>query len=204
MVPYLMGPQGSKYARVGVQLTDSPYVVLNLRKMTRMGNVALRELARWPDSPPAAQQLDLYRNGSIEFVDTYAVRRIHRRQARARPTESRARHRGFLGPLDREPPDPNRSRSVAGDLLEHHRHSGIRAPHRRPSALPSKGDVRPTHDLAPACGDRRTRRSSSATQTDVRCILAGGRRRPQPWVFAGRRMARRRPPTAVELSTIAA
>ena len=46
VVPYLMGPQGSKYSRVGVQLTDSPYVVLNLRKMTRMGNVALDELER--------------------------------------------------------------------------------------------------------------------------------------------------------------
>jgi phosphoenolpyruvate carboxykinase (GTP) len=46
VVPYLMGPQGSKYSRVGVQLTDSPYVVLNLRKMTRMGNVALGELER--------------------------------------------------------------------------------------------------------------------------------------------------------------
>jgi phosphoenolpyruvate carboxykinase (GTP) len=46
VVPYLMGPVGSHYSRVGVQLTDSPYVVLNLRKMTRMGNVALRELER--------------------------------------------------------------------------------------------------------------------------------------------------------------
>lgn len=46
VVPYLMGPQGSKYSRVGVQLTDSPYVVLNLKKMTRMGDVALRELSR--------------------------------------------------------------------------------------------------------------------------------------------------------------
>jgi phosphoenolpyruvate carboxykinase (GTP) len=46
VVPYLMGPEGSQYSRVGVQLTDSPYVVLNLRKMTRMGNVALRELER--------------------------------------------------------------------------------------------------------------------------------------------------------------
>ncbi|HVH47063.1 MAG TPA: phosphoenolpyruvate carboxykinase (GTP) [Labilithrix sp.] len=45
VVPYLMGPVGSKYSRVGVELTDSPYVALNLRTMTRMGNVALRELA---------------------------------------------------------------------------------------------------------------------------------------------------------------
>ncbi|MBP9111670.1 MAG: phosphoenolpyruvate carboxykinase (GTP) [Polyangiaceae bacterium] len=44
VVPYLMGPQGSPQSRVGVQLTDSPYVALSLGLMTRMGNVALREL----------------------------------------------------------------------------------------------------------------------------------------------------------------
>ena len=46
VVPYLMGPVGSKYARVGVELTDSPYVALSLRVMTRMGDIALRELER--------------------------------------------------------------------------------------------------------------------------------------------------------------
>jgi phosphoenolpyruvate carboxykinase (GTP) len=46
VVPYLMGPIGSKYARVGVELTDSPYVALSLRLMTRMGDIALRELER--------------------------------------------------------------------------------------------------------------------------------------------------------------
>jgi phosphoenolpyruvate carboxykinase (GTP) len=44
VVPYLMGPTGSKHSRVGVQLTDSPYVVASLRLMTRMGEVALAEL----------------------------------------------------------------------------------------------------------------------------------------------------------------
>ncbi|MFO0694320.1 MAG: phosphoenolpyruvate carboxykinase (GTP) [Polyangiales bacterium] len=45
VVPYLMGPAGSPYARVGVELTDSPYVVLSLRLMTRMGRVALDHLS---------------------------------------------------------------------------------------------------------------------------------------------------------------
>jgi phosphoenolpyruvate carboxykinase (GTP) len=44
VVPYLMGPAGSPWSRVGVQLTDSPYVVASLRIMTRMGEVALRQL----------------------------------------------------------------------------------------------------------------------------------------------------------------
>jgi phosphoenolpyruvate carboxykinase (GTP) len=45
VVPYLMGPEGSAYSRVGIQLTDSPYVVASLRIMTRMGNVAWRHLS---------------------------------------------------------------------------------------------------------------------------------------------------------------
>ena len=44
VVPYLMGPVGSRFSRVGVQLTDSPYVVANLRIMTRMGDVAMAAL----------------------------------------------------------------------------------------------------------------------------------------------------------------
>lgn len=47
VVPYLMGPVGSPFSRVGVQITDSPYVVLNLRLMTRMGWVALENLGRY-------------------------------------------------------------------------------------------------------------------------------------------------------------
>ena len=44
VVPYLMGPPGSPMSRVGVEITDSPYVVANMRIMTRMGNVALEHL----------------------------------------------------------------------------------------------------------------------------------------------------------------
>ena len=49
VVPFVMGPVGSPFCKVGVQVTDSVYVALNMRIMTRMGNVAWSQLGRSDD-----------------------------------------------------------------------------------------------------------------------------------------------------------
>ncbi|HTN53408.1 MAG TPA: phosphoenolpyruvate carboxykinase, partial [Anaeromyxobacter sp.] len=49
VVPFLMGPVGSRFSKVGVEITDSRYVVLNMRIMTRMGKVALDTLGASSD-----------------------------------------------------------------------------------------------------------------------------------------------------------
>src|SRR2546430_10990027 len=48
VVPYIMGPPDSPLTKVGFEITDSIYVVLNLRIMTRMGEIAVKRLGNDP------------------------------------------------------------------------------------------------------------------------------------------------------------
>ena len=46
VLPFIMGIPGSSFNKIGVEITDSIYVVLNMRIMTRMGDIAWKELGK--------------------------------------------------------------------------------------------------------------------------------------------------------------
>ena len=57
VVPYVMGPLGSPFSKVGVEVTDSAYVVANMRIMTRMGAAALDQLGGRDEFVPGLHAL---------------------------------------------------------------------------------------------------------------------------------------------------
>ena len=57
VVPYIMGPAASPQSRIGVELTDSAYVVASMRIMARVGKVALDRLGSASDFVPGLHSL---------------------------------------------------------------------------------------------------------------------------------------------------
>ena len=77
VVPYIMGPVSSPYSRVGIELTDSPYVVVSMRIMTRMGRVALDRLKNgdeeWVPGIHSLGDLSPERRFILHFPDTRTI-----------------------------------------------------------------------------------------------------------------------------------
>jgi phosphoenolpyruvate carboxykinase (GTP) len=57
VVPYIMGPVNSPISKAGVEVTDSPYVVANMRIMARMGRAATERIGSSTDFVPGLHSL---------------------------------------------------------------------------------------------------------------------------------------------------
>ncbi len=76
VVPFIMGVPGSPFSKIGIELTDSIYVVLNMRIMTRMGKIALDELNHSGDFTKclhSKHELDIDRRFICHFPEDDAI-----------------------------------------------------------------------------------------------------------------------------------
>jgi phosphoenolpyruvate carboxykinase (GTP) len=76
VIPYCMGPIDSPLARCGVEITDSPYVVLNMLIMTRAGRAALERIAHegsFVRGLHSIGELDPERRFIMHFPEEHAI-----------------------------------------------------------------------------------------------------------------------------------
>ena len=79
VIPYCMGPIDSPYSRCGVEITDSPYVVVNMKIMTRMGAAPLERIERegkFIKGLHSTGDLDPERRFIMHFPDELSIKSI--------------------------------------------------------------------------------------------------------------------------------
>ena len=79
VIPYCMGPIESPYSRCGVEITDSPYVVISMKLMTRMGSMALKRIEKegtFVRGLHSTGDLDPARRLVMHFPDELSIKSI--------------------------------------------------------------------------------------------------------------------------------
>jgi len=77
VIPFSMGPIGSPFSKIGIELTDSIYVILNMRIMTRVGSEVLKQLGsedgEFTKCLHCKAQLDINKRMILHFPEDNAI-----------------------------------------------------------------------------------------------------------------------------------
>jgi len=79
VVPYCMGPLDSPHSRCGIEITDSAYVVANMKIMTRMGDAALARIEKSENFVKGIHSigdLDIHRRMVVHFPEELTIKSI--------------------------------------------------------------------------------------------------------------------------------